>query len=104
MGGWHHRLYQAGKSNNTLRLVHVWFGRFLMVAGMINGGLGVDLAANSGNKVYGSVAGIVGVLYVGLIVASYITGSSNSSVKSSDVDESGERAETYQVTLSKEEK
>jgi hypothetical protein len=109
MGTWHHQLYKAGKSNRVLRLAHIWVGRLLIFAGFINGGLGVDLAANSGYQVYGSVAGIMGVLYIGLIVASYISGREKGvetgvpSRDGSDSEESGEAPEAIQIT-EKEEK
>lgn len=46
--------------------LHVWLGRILIALGIINGGMGIKLAANttSGGIVYGVVAGVVFVVYV----------------------------------------
>ena len=47
-------------------LIHIWYGRILIVLGIINGGLGVQLAANWTNgqmAVYVVVACIVGAAY-----------------------------------------
>jgi hypothetical protein len=52
----------------VLRLAYRWIGRLLILAGIINGGLGVDLVGNvPGHKIYDSVAGIMGALYLGLV-------------------------------------
>ncbi len=47
-------------------LLHVWYGRAIIILGMINGGLGLWLAANSknGEIAYGVVAGVVGVFWL----------------------------------------
>ena len=46
--------------------IHVWYGRILVLLGMINGGLGLKLAANStgGMIAYGVIAGVIGVTYL----------------------------------------
>jgi hypothetical protein len=51
-------------------LGHIWYGRILIICGVINGGLGLQLAANStkGNIAYGVVAGAMFVLYVVVIL------------------------------------
>jgi len=51
-------------------LGHIWYGRVLIICGVINGGLGLQLAANSsnGNIAYGVVAGAMFVLYVVVIL------------------------------------
>lgn len=55
------------------RSIHRWFGRFLIVLAMINGGLGLKFAANTegGLEVYGTIAGIVGVTYIITLVIWY---------------------------------
>lgn len=70
IGTWHHQLYKANRPSKLLRYGHIWFGRFLIALGMIQGGIGLWLAANSpgGEKVYGALAGIIGVTYIALVV------------------------------------
>lgn len=48
---------------------HIWFGRVLLILGVINGGLGLQLGANTvaGEKVYGAIAGIVFIVYVAVL-------------------------------------
>lgn len=50
--------------------VHVWYGRILILLGIVNGGLGLQLANNTrpGTIVYGVVAGLVGVGYCGVML------------------------------------
>ena len=46
--------------------MHIWYGRLLILLGIINGGLGLQLAANTtaGEIIYGSVAGIMLLIYL----------------------------------------
>ena len=48
-----------------VRESHKWLGRVLLVLGAINGGLGLQLSANTrkGEIAYGVVAGVVFVVY-----------------------------------------
>lgn len=87
---WHHQLYKANKANNTLRLAHIWFGRLLIILGMVNGGTGLYLVANSpgGEKAYGSLAGIIGVIYILLVLLWYFKGD-NGAKDVTDTDASG---------------
>lgn len=45
--------------------VHVWYGRILIALGIVNGGLGLQLANNTrpGTITYGVAAGVIGVGY-----------------------------------------
>ncbi|KAK2760332.1 hypothetical protein FQN54_002400 [Arachnomyces sp. PD_36] len=65
----HHRRFMATQKRTAWTHLHVWYGRVLIILGMINGGLGLKLAANSkaGNIAYGVVAGVIGVLYLASI-------------------------------------
>ena len=93
IGLWHHKLQKADKGNKFLHQGHVWLGRILIILGLVNGGTGLDLAANSpgGEKVYGALAGIVGILYIGLLGSWYVTGGGRSTkAESSDAEEYGE--------------
>lgn len=54
----------------TLGFMHRWLGRSLIALAIINGGLGLKLAQNTkgGEIAYGIVAGIVGSVYLTLLV------------------------------------
>lgn len=64
--GWlHHAHYVKHQTQGVYSYVHVWFGRLLMIIGVINGGLGLKLAS-SGNAyiiAYSVVAGVAFALY-----------------------------------------
>jgi hypothetical protein len=48
----------------------MWYGRILIILGVINGGLGLKLAGNSkkGEIAYGVVAGVMLVIYIATAV------------------------------------
>lgn len=66
----HHLQYRKTQSRNPVSHVHIWYGRLLIILGIINGGLGLKLADNSkGGKIgYAVAAGVVGLLYILLVV------------------------------------
>jgi uncharacterized membrane protein HdeD (DUF308 family) len=66
-------------------LGHIWYGRILIICGVINGGLGLQLAANSsnGNTAYGIVAGVMFVLYVVVVLIAGLRKRKTKSVVSS---------------------
>ncbi|TVY31409.1 Cytochrome b561 and DOMON domain-containing protein, partial [Lachnellula subtilissima] len=66
----HHFLYQKHSSRTPVSHIHIWYGRILMILAVINGGLGLQLAANtrSGEIVYGVLAGVMAVVYVVIVV------------------------------------
>jgi len=71
LGLYHHLQYRKTSTRKPLSHVHIWLGRILIVAGIINGGLGLELAANASKRqliAYGVVSGVVGVLYILLVV------------------------------------
>lgn len=72
--GWlHHLHYIKHQGRGVISHVHIWYGRSLMLLGVVNGGLGLKLAgAGSGYKIaYGAVAAIMCAVYVvGKIAAS----------------------------------
>lgn len=71
IGGWmHHRMFKKKGTRTFWSYGHIWLGRLLITLGIINGGLGFRLAANThtGYIVYSVVAGIVWLLYVASIV------------------------------------
>ena len=54
-----HRLFNQDGQKNAADISHKWIGRILLLLGAINGGLGLQLAANtvSGEIAYGVLAG-----------------------------------------------
>ncbi|KAJ5625871.1 hypothetical protein N7510_002180 [Penicillium lagena] len=63
----HHLRFRKTKMRTAWTRIHVWYGRALILLGIINGGLGLKLAANTtkGKIAYGVVGGIFGM---GIIV------------------------------------
>ncbi|OQD84849.1 hypothetical protein PENANT_c011G10889 [Penicillium antarcticum] len=58
------------RKNRKPSFIHIWYGRVLILLGIINGGLGLKLAANStgGAIAYGVVGGIFGMLIIILAI------------------------------------
>lgn len=71
-GYWHHKRYRVLKRKTAWTHTHVWFGRVLMFLGIANGGAGFSLASggvgysHTGMIVYAAVAGVAGIVLVGL--------------------------------------
>ena len=70
IGTVHHLNYKKTQSRNAVSHAHIWFGRIIMLLAVINGGLGLKLAANTtGGKIaYGVIAGVVGVAYIIFVI------------------------------------
>ncbi|CAD0047173.1 unnamed protein product [Aureobasidium pullulans] len=66
LGYIHHRLFKKYKRRTFWSYAHLWLGRIIITLGMINGGLGLQLANNTlkGEIAYGVVAGSVWVVYI----------------------------------------
>ena len=97
LGTLHHHLNKANKPKALLRYGHIWLGRILIILGMIEGGLGLWLAANSpgGEKVYGALAGIIGVSYIALLVFWYFKKDSDTGTNgNSDMGEAEKRVDS----------
>jgi len=75
----HHWLFKSKGKRTFLAPLHVYWGRVLVILGIINGGLGLELASNthSGKIAYGVVAGIMGLLWILAAVFYYVRGDSN---------------------------
>ena len=65
LGFAHHRHYVATQSRGAFSYAHIWFGRLLLVLGVVNGGLGLQLSQERNSLViaYSVIAGIVFLLY-----------------------------------------
>ncbi|KAK7943439.1 uncharacterized protein PG986_012552, partial [Apiospora aurea] len=71
IGGYlHHMHYVKHQRRGAVSHVHIWYGRALMILGVINGGLGIELVRNNGGGgtglivAYSVVAGVIGLLYI----------------------------------------
>ncbi|KAH7163008.1 hypothetical protein B0J13DRAFT_26833 [Dactylonectria estremocensis] len=65
--GWaHHQYFLKHQQRGLISHGHIWYGRVLMVLGIVNGGLGLQLAGTSRGLTiaYSVVAAIVSILYV----------------------------------------
>lgn len=73
----HHRRYVRTQRRSSWTVLHVWYGRVLILLGIINGGLGLQLASGSpaysraGMIVYSVLAALVGSLLMIIIVTSF---------------------------------
>ncbi|KFY48971.1 hypothetical protein V495_00863 [Pseudogymnoascus sp. VKM F-4514 (FW-929)] len=67
LGIFHHFLYRREGKRTLFGLAHCWYGRAIIILAVINGGLGLQLAGNSraGEIVYGVVAGVALLVYLG---------------------------------------
>jgi hypothetical protein len=70
IGATHHRVYKTVQKRTWWSYGHIFTGRAAVVLGMVNGGLGLQLAdaRSSYTIAYSAFAGLMGVLYVGAIV------------------------------------
>ncbi|GKT83456.1 integral membrane protein [Colletotrichum tofieldiae] len=70
LGVAHHKYYKKNQTRGIVSHAHIWYGRALMVLGIINGGLGLELASSSRAYViaYSVIAAIIGVAWIGSAV------------------------------------
>lgn len=65
--GWlHHRNFLKNESRGLASYAHIWYGRALLIMGVVNGGLGLQLA-DAPRKfviVYSVLAGVMFLVYV----------------------------------------
>jgi hypothetical protein len=67
LGYAHHLLYKKYQRRTAVSHIHIWYGRVLLVFGIINGGLGLRLAMDTTGSfviAYSVVAAITGVAYL----------------------------------------
>ncbi|KAK6821942.1 hypothetical protein PG987_014767 [Apiospora arundinis] len=69
-GSLHHMYYVKHQRRGLVSHAHIWYGRVLMLLGVINGGLGIELVRSGGGGgtgllvAYSVVAGVIGLLYI----------------------------------------
>ncbi|KAK5133931.1 hypothetical protein LTR08_007160 [Meristemomyces frigidus] len=70
MGIIHHNMYKTVQRRTMWSYGHIFTGRVGIVLGMINGGLGLQLAKAGGSytTAYGVFAGLIGAIYITTIV------------------------------------
>lgn len=70
----HHLLYKARKHGGVTTYTHVWWGRAIITLGIINGALGLMLSDNTmkGEIIYGVIAGVMWLTWMGVIFLAYI--------------------------------
>jgi hypothetical protein len=69
--GWiHHRNYVKHQRRTKVSYGHIWFGRALMVIGIINGGTGLQLSGASSGLIiaYSVIGAIVFSVYTGGVI------------------------------------
>jgi hypothetical protein len=66
LGYMHHRYFVSHHKRGVVSHVHIWFGRALIIIGIVNGGLGLQLANSSNAYIiaYSVIAGIAAILYL----------------------------------------
>jgi hypothetical protein len=66
LGYAHHRHFLKHGQRGLVSHAHIWYGRALMLLGVINGGLGLQLADERNSLIiaYSVVAGVMFLLYV----------------------------------------
>lgn len=66
-GSIQHILFKKGFKTRPMGFIHIWVGRTLITVGMINGGLGLMLSADSNRAekiAYGVVAGVMWMAFI----------------------------------------
>ena len=87
--GWvHHKQFVRTGGRGAASQGHIWMGRVAIILGMINGGLGLQLARVSKRYVvaYSVVAGVMGLVYVTSIVLGELRRSRRGSTTGSETD------------------
>lgn len=68
----HHIMYKRKGKRQVWSYAHIWTGRALITLGIINGGLGMQMAdvSRAGKIAYGVCAGFIWVVWMVIAVAS----------------------------------
>lgn len=80
LGILHHKQYISTKKSYTYAWIHVWLGRILILAGIINGGLGLQLgyakvhmeSQRKGEIAYGVCAGFIALVWIAISILACI--------------------------------
>jgi hypothetical protein len=65
LGFAHHNYYKKNTARGVISYAHIWWGRALMIIGIINGGLGLQLARapRAFTITYSVIAAVIAVAY-----------------------------------------
>ncbi|CAH0044379.1 unnamed protein product [Clonostachys solani] len=69
LGYLHHRYFAKHQSIGLVGHIHIWYGRALMVLGVVNGGLGLQLAGQTGGSWVISYSVIASTCFVAYLVS-----------------------------------
>ena len=72
LGQIHHVMFKKYHERTVWSYAHIWLGRVAIFLGIVNGGLGLQLADNTstGTIAYAVVAAVAGIAYIAAIVYS----------------------------------
>ncbi|EFY94379.1 eukaryotic cytochrome b561 domain protein [Metarhizium robertsii] len=77
LGYIHHRRFMKTQRKGIWTRIHVYYGRVLLILGIINGGLGLQLASDSpaysraGEIAYSVVAGVAGLMLLAIMAFTF---------------------------------
>jgi len=100
LSGWlAHHLFVQQKQKTWAHYIHRWLGRVFVVAGGINGGLGLQLAGTpkSGTIAYGLVAGVMFLAWFGVVIFDLVRPKQEAQADP-DPDEEGKGVGEYRVS------
>ena len=98
LGIYQHLHYSRTGTRSTFGMVHRWLGRSMIALGIVNGGLGLLTAGNTGGYIpYAVVAAIMAVLYIGFVAFMTFRGKSSTDVNN-------EKGAGYEMQPKKESK
>lgn len=74
LGWFHHKYYLKHKSRGIISHGHIWYGRALMLTGLINVGLGLQLAGASSMllTLYALLAAVMGAFYISVKIFKFM--------------------------------
>lgn len=74
LGAIHHKVFKRVQQRMAWSYVHIFTGRAAVILGMVNGGLGLQLAdASNGLLIaYGVLVGVIAFVYIGVVVFSLL--------------------------------
>jgi cytochrome b561 len=87
LGYFHHRWFIEKGTRSWWTQAHIWFGRIILILAIADGGYGIQYANNSPNGEigYGVLAGVVGVVYIGLTLLWYLRSPRNEKSEESEM-------------------
>lgn len=74
LGWFHHKYYVKHQSRGPVSHGHIWYGRALMLLGLVNVGLGLQLTSASTTLMglYAIMAAVVGAFYISIKIFKFM--------------------------------